>query len=280
MDTSVPDLDLSQLKILVVDDEAIIRQALVRAIDLAGYHVEAVNSGLEALALLKRAPFDLMVLDMCMPEMGGVEVMRLSRQACPNLLIIILTGHGTLESAIAAVKEDAVDYLLKPTSVHDIVATLTAALHARAGQLHRQHLLHLMDEVIEALHSPETPAQELATTLVSQASHEDFLRIGALTLDRRKRRVVMTGDSPHTVELTEGEAAILANLMEHPGQVVSCRQLARAIWGYELDDRSASDLIRPYVFRLRQKVESAPDHRQPISTVRGRGYMLASTSMN
>ena len=148
--------------------------------------------------------------------------MRLSRQVCPDLLIIILTGHATLASAIAAVKGDAVDYLLKPASVHDIVATMTAALRARAEQLHRQHLLHLMGEVVEALHSPETPAQELATTLESQVSPECFLRIGALTLDRHRRRIVIAGDSPHTVELTEGEAAILAKLMEcrRPGGVL------------------------------------------------------------
>jgi len=278
MNPGAPDLDRSQLRILVVDDEAFIRQALVRAINLAGYHVEAANSGLEALALLKRAPFDLMVLDICMPEMGGVEVMRLSRQVCPDLLIIILTGHATLASAIAAVKGNAVDYLLKPASVHDIVATMTTALRARAEQLHRQHLLHVMGEVIEALHSPETPALELATTLESQASPECLLQVGALTLDRHKRRVVVAGDSPHTVELTEGEAAILANLMERPGQVVSCRQLARAIWDCELDEHSASDLVRPYVFRLRQKIEAAPDSPRLISTVRGRGYSVAVTN--
>jgi DNA-binding response OmpR family regulator len=272
MNTGTLDLDRSQMRILVVDDEAFIRQALLRAINLAGYHVEAASSGLEALELLKCTPFDLMVLDICMPEMSGVDVLRLTRQVHPDLLIIILTGHATLESAIAAVKGDAVDYLLKPASVHDIVATITAALHARAEQLRRQHLLRLMDEVIEALHSTEKLMPKQATT------PEHILQIGALTLDRHKRQVVLAGDSPHTINLTEGEATVLASLMEHPNQVVSCRQLACALWGYELDDYSASDLVRPYVFRLRQKVETVPNNPRLISTIRGRGYSLALTN--
>ena len=272
MNTDTLDLDRSQMRILVVDDEAFIRQALLRAINLAGYHVEAASSGLDALALLKCTPFDLMVLDICMPEMSGVDVLRLTRQVHPDLLIIILTGHATLESAIAAVKGNAVDYLLKPASVHDIVATITAALHARAEQLRRQHLLRLMDEVIEALHSTEKLMPKLATT------PEHILQIGALTLDRHKRQVVFAGDSPHTINLTKGEATVLASLMEHPNQVVSCRQLACALWGYELDDYSASDLVRPYVFRLRQKVETVPNNPRLIFTIRGRGYSLALTN--
>jgi two-component system response regulator MprA len=269
MNTYTSDLDRSQLRIMVVDDEASIRHALVRAINLAGFHAEPVSSGIEALALLKSSAYDLMVLDICMPELSGVDVLRLARQIHPDLLIIFLTGHATLESAIAAVKGDAVDYLQKPASIYDIVATITAALQARAEQLRRKHLLQLMEEALLVLHSTEAPAPKKATI------HADVLQIGALTLDRNKRQVVFAGDSPRTINLTEGEAAVLASLMEHPNQVVSCRQIARVLWGYELDEYSASDLIRPYVFRLRQKVEAAPNHPRLISTIRGRGYSIA-----
>ena len=86
-----------------------------------------------ALAWLERASFDVLVVDMNMPGMGGVEVMQAARQHRPDLAIIVLTGHATLESAIAAVKSEAVDYLLKPVSVHDLKTAVNKALQDGCG---------------------------------------------------------------------------------------------------------------------------------------------------
>ena len=258
-------------KILVVDDEQPIRESIARALNLLGYQAQEASSGREALNMLE-TKFDVLVLDMRMPEMDGVEVMRRARQTCPDLLILVLTGHATLESAIAAVKSSATDYLLKPASVRDIAATISTALQARAEQLRQKRVLHMVGEMMETLRQAETPP---SASLPAETSAARFLRAGALTLDRQKRLTVVSGEPPRTAELTEGEALILAPLMEHPDRVFSCRQLARAAWDYDLDEQEAQSLVRPHIFRLRHKIETDPENPHLIRTVRGRGYLLA-----
>ncbi len=125
----------SAARLLVVDDEALIRTSLARALSLQGYAVEEAGCGREALESLKQTVYDLMVLDMHMPDIDGVAVMRHARHLQPELSIIILTGHPTLENAIAGVKLGAVDYLLKPASMREILAAVTEALQKRPQQL-------------------------------------------------------------------------------------------------------------------------------------------------
>ena len=122
---------IPQARVLVVDDEAHVRSALTRSLTLLGYSADAAASGHQALEMLERAPYDAMVLDMCMPGMDGVEVVQRACQMCPGLIIVVLTGHAALESAISAVKSHVADCLLKPASVHDIAAVIGDALQQR-----------------------------------------------------------------------------------------------------------------------------------------------------
>ncbi|HEC35279.1 MAG TPA: response regulator, partial [Anaerolineae bacterium] len=107
-------LSTAQARVLVVDDERRLRSALVSSLSLLGYQVDQAASGQQALEMLRQRSYDLMLLDIRMPGMDGIEVMHRVRQVCPGLVIIVLTGHASLESAITAVKCDAADYLLKP----------------------------------------------------------------------------------------------------------------------------------------------------------------------
>jgi len=258
-------------RLLIVDDEANLRAGLRDFLSLMGYHVGEAASGHEALKLLESEPYDLMVLDMRMPGMDGVEVMHRVRQTHPDLLIIVLTAHASLESAIAAVKSGAVDYMLKPFNVDDLAATISQALQERAEELRHQRLLSLIGNALDALDHTERPAAPSPPP----APPERFLHAGPLTLDRHKRLVMMQEDPPRTVELTEGETAILAVLMAHPNQVLSCSQLVHDAMGYELDERETRNQVRLYVFRLRGKIETDPSEPRLIRTVRGRGYFLS-----
>ncbi len=258
------------MRILVVDDESNIRESLVRALNLMGYHAQEAQSGREALEMLESASFDLMVLDMRMPEMDGMEVMQRARRIRSDLPIVVLTGHATLDSAIAAVKSGAADYMLKPASIHDIAAAVATALKSRTEQLRQQHWLSVMGEAVDALRQTEAaPPVPLAETPTDR-----FLRAGSLALDRQKRLVVVSSTPPRTARLTEGETLVLTSLMAYPDQVLSCRQLARAAWEYDLDEFAAQSLVRPYIFSLRHKIESDPRNPQILLTVRGRGYCL------
>lgn len=257
-------------RLLVVDDEANIRSALSRALSLLGYTVEEAGSGHEALSLLENSAYDLMVLDMVMPDVDGMAVMDHARRMYPDLLIIILTGHATLESAIAAVKSKAIDYLLKPASLQEIANTVTQALQKRADQIQRQHLVEVMGEALEALRQGET--RPLSTLTTDLESH-NLLQIHPLTLDRQKRMVAIMADQTYMLQLTEGETAVLASLMIHSDQVLSCSDLIYTAWGYTMNEREAQSVIRPYICRLRTKIESLFKTRL-IRTVRKRGYVF------
>jgi two-component system response regulator MprA len=263
----------SETRLLIVDDEPNIRSALGTALRLLGYSVDEADSGEEALLLLERASYDLMVLDMHMPGLGGLEVMKRVRQLWPDLLIVILTGHATLESAIAAVKSEAVDYLLKPASTHEIAETVTRALQKQTGQRQRRQLMELMGEAIEVLRHPNTPypatgpAKDMSNTLI------EFER---LTLDRQKRMLTITNDDIQIVQLTEGETIVMASLMTYPDQILSCRDLIQVGWGYDMNERDAQGVIRPHICRLRNKIGLLMPRPTPIHTVRKRGYLFST----
>lgn len=271
-----PEQDHAAARILVVDDEANIRKTLARALELSHYDAQAVASGKEALAALAKTNYDVMLLDLKLPEMDGLETMRRAHQLQPDLMVLILTGHATIESAIAAVKSDAIDYLVKPASMSDITAAIARALKKRADQDRPQRLLRSVLETLQqseitdaesGAQKPMTPAEP------ARALSGSILRVGAITLDEQTRVVHLEGRS---IELTEGEMTILALLMKHADQVLSCRDLTRAAWQYDLEEWESQALVRPYIFRLRQKIEATPGDPVIIRNVRGRGYLLAS----
>ncbi len=263
-------------RLLIVDDETTTRLTLMKAFELMGYQVDGAASGQEALEKLSARVYDLMLLDLRMPGIDGVEVMRRMQGQHPDVLVIILTAYATLESAIAAVKAGAVDYLLKPCSIQEIAQAVAKALEKKKAQLHRQHLIQVMQDALVALQKAE--AGELLEEIASEGVKERFLRCGPVTLDTDKN-LALVGEpgQPHarTVELTESEARLLACLMRRPNQVLSPKVLAREALDYEVTDYEARSLIRPHLSRLRRKLEPDPSKPSIIRTVRGKGYMFA-----
>jgi DNA-binding response OmpR family regulator len=241
----------SRARLLVVDDEANLRAGLRDLLSLMGYQVEEAASGYEALGLLESQHYDLMVLDIRMPGIDGIE------------------------SAIAAVKTDAVDYMLKPFNIDDLATTISQALEERAETLRHQQLLSLIGSALDTLDQSKGPAASSSLPPTPPTHRERFLHAGPMTLDRHKRLVVMQGDPPRTIELTDGETAILAVLMEHPNEVLSCSEMVHVAMGYDLDEQDAQNQVRLYVFRLRRKIEVDASNPLLIRTVRGRGYFLA-----
>lgn len=265
---------IPQARILVVDDEPTTRAAITRGLALMGYQVHEAASGSQAIARLSLVPYDLMLLDLRMPGMNGVEVMRWVEEAQPGLLVIVLTAHGSLESAIAAVQAGAANYLLKPCSIRDIEAAIAHALQRRQKALHRQHLVGVIAEAVEALR-----AEEEGDMLPSPERPVRFLRCGPVALDLEKRLVVVRGlddEASRSAELTANEVALLAYLMKHPDTVFSCRQLTGTALGYDVREREARTIVRPHISRLRKKIEPDPAHPRLVQTIRGKGYLFSS----
>lgn len=257
----------NEVHLLVVDDEPHTRFLLKQVLSVMGYHVEEATSGEEAIILLERSSYDVMVLDICMPFVDGIEVMQHASQIRPELLIIVLTGNPTLESAITAIKLQVVDYLLKPISIPEITSVVIQALQKRDAQ--KERLAHMVSEALEEFHR-----HEAATSVMETPASRPVLVVPPLQLDRTSHSLSLVTEPAHTIPLTRGETAVLTNLMAHPSRPLSCQQLVRLSWDYATTEYEAESIIRPYISRLRHKIESNPKKPSLIQTVRSCGYMF------
>jgi DNA-binding response OmpR family regulator len=260
-------------RIMIVDDEAAERISLAEILRLEGYEVATASSGEEALSLLKRSsPFDLMVLDLKMPGIDGLEVTEAVKEQSPNTAIILLTAFGTLETAIQAIRKGAHDYLLKPAAVLEILESVRTGLEKHRHEQHRQHLVSQLQQTLSELVTIE------GAKVVEEATSpqpDRFIQVRDVVVDRQRRIVTVRGKP---LDLTPTEFKILVCLMETPDQVWSPRELVRRAQGYDTDAWGARAIIRVHIRRLRKKLESDPSSPKYILNVRGVGYTFASSS--
>ncbi len=251
--------------ILIADDEDGIRQVLQRTLERAGYRVETVADGQRAIALLRQKEYDLLLLDLNMRPVDGLQVLQAAREHDPDLMVIILTGHGSLESAVACLRLGAFDYLFKPARPQEILQRVAAGLQRRRQHRQRKRLL----QQIEALKA--TLAQldsELAAS--PAADDERFVHSGGLTIDRYHRTATLNN---RPLDLTTAEFDILLCLVQASPQPVSAVELVQCALGYETYPAEAREIIKWHIHRLRRKLEAGPNAFRHIKTVRGRGYL-------
>lgn len=264
---------LPEARILIVDDDAHVLLALSRALRLKGYpHVDEAHGGAEAVEKFTRIPYDLMMLDIRMPDMDGMTVLQKAQQIRPNLQVIILTGHAAMESSLAALKSGmVVDYLLKPASLEQVETAIRKALRKRLAEIQQRHSLETAIAALEQLKT-ESPIPSARNAPISL---ERYLHAGPVSLDRDNRQATLKWEGRiHTATLTASEESILALLMSRPGDVFSSRQIAREALNYDLTENEAKSIVHPHIVRLRRKVEQNSKHPGLVRTVRGKGYTL------
>lgn len=254
--------------ILVVDDEPAARLSLAELLSLEGYEVTAAASGEEALELLSEGPFDLAIVDLKMPGMDGIDVVSALQKHSPDTIIIMLTAHGTLETAVQAMRQGAHDYLLKPANVNEIMASVKAGLDKHRRELRRRELLSLMQHTLAAI-SDETSMTSAEPPIIT----DRFLQVREVLVDQQKHLATFRGQP---LDLTPTEFKLLVYLLLHPDCVLSPQELVQEVQGYEADHWEARSIIRVHIRRLRQKLEPDPALPSYIITVRGAGYMFAS----
>ncbi|MBV9823485.1 MAG: response regulator transcription factor [Actinobacteria bacterium] len=221
-------------QVLVVDDDATVAEVVIGYLERAGHHARHVSTGTDALAQVRALPPDLMLLDLMLPGVDGIEVCRQVRSEHPDLRVLMLTALGEAEDRIAGLEVGADDYVTKPFSPRELVLRVEALLR-RGG-------------------APAGLSQALAA--------------GSLVLDPLARRVTRDG---RELSLTNRELDLLAHLMAHPGQAFSRSELMREVWGWTFGDQST---VTVHVRRLREKVETNPKAPTLIQTVWGIGYRL------
>src|SRR5262249_17199161 len=254
-------------RILMVDDEASIRLTLGALLRRAGFDLTPAENGAEAIALLERQPFDLLLLDLKMPEIDGMQVLAAARRRQNDIAIIVLTGHGSLESALEGLHKGIFDYLLKTSAPEQVLERVRAGLAAREQALRQRRLLDVLGTAMQELRGP---AQQSASASLSATHH--VLTAGVLQLDTWRQEARL---AERKLALTPTEFRVLLCLAEHAGSMLSYGQLVRAVQGYDAGELEAAELIKPHIHHLRQKLE--PDSSTPryILNVRGKGYMFA-----
>lgn len=256
-------LPTERAKILIVDDEPAIRSGLSTILETADYRVEAVESGEAALVVLQEQDFDLALLDVRMPGMSGVELMQEIKEHWPQTAVILLTGYGSLDSAIAAVRAGASDYLLKPSGAEKIRDSVAQALKHSMEERQREELIERLREGLSQIDQGlQRPSPEPTRVL----------EVGDLRLDAR-RHEARRGEE--NLDLTPTEFDLLAYFMHHPERAIGHQELVREVQGYDAEVWEARELIKYHIHTLRQKVEPDPSTHRYIHTVRGIGYKLA-----
>lgn len=256
-------------RILVVDDEVTARVSLAEVIRLEGYDVMMAGSGEEALELIEEnPPFDLMVLDLKMPGMDGLQLTETVQEESPDTVIILLTAFGTLETAIQAIRRGAHDYLLKPCPVPQILESIHEGLSERHQKQQRRELVGRLEQTLSELVAVER-GEEVTTE--PSGPPEGVYRVQDVELNE-ERHSVTVADEP--VDLTPTEFKLLACLMENADRVCSPQELVRNAQGYETDPWGARAIVRVHVRRLRRKLEPEPSSPRYIVNVRGVGYMF------
>lgn len=235
--------------ILVVDDEPVARQSLTDILRLEGYTVNSVPNGQAAVEYVRTHPVELMIVDLRMPGMDGLEVVQVTNQISPETEIVLLTAFGTTESAIQALRLRIHDYLLKPAPPVQVINSVKKGLARREARLKQRGV----------------PSNSSIDEGMAEFSLKDGTRID---LSRRQVR-----KNQQVVHLTPAEGRLLRVLVENPGRVYSHRELVLLVQGYDTSQREAPEILRPLVSRLRHKLEAFPTLSDQIMSVRGTGYL-------
>ncbi len=220
--------------VLVVDDEPTIAEVVARYLERAGYRTHVAADGAQALESAARQRPDLVVLDLMLPGIDGLEVMRRLRdQDRERIAVILLTAKGDESDRVIGLRFGADDYVVKPFSPAELVARVDAVLRR----------------------VDTSPARELPLQLID------------MTIDPASRRVHVRGEE---ALLTQREFDVLLFMARHPGRVFSRNELMDAVWQYSFYTDTST--VTVHIRRLRAKIESDPAQPRHIQTVWGVGY--------
>ncbi len=226
--------DGSPIHVLVVDDEPVLAELVTMALRYEGWAVSTAGDGAAAIALARKEPPDVVVLDVMLPDMSGLDVLRKLREQIPGLPLLLLTAKDAVEDRIAGLTAGGDDYVTKPFSLEEVVLRLRALLRR---------------------------------TRVTTETNAAKLVVGDLVLDEDSHEVTRDGNE---IALTTTEFELLRFMMRNARKVLSKAQILDRVWSYDFGGRS--NIVELYVSYLRKKIDSG--RAPMIHTLRGAGYVL------
>ncbi len=268
--------------VLVVDDEGAIRYSVSKTLQRVGYNVSEAASGEEALDIMKKQHFDVVLTDIRMPGLTGVELLRRIKEVAPDAIVILMTGYASLGTAVEALRLGAHDYLIKPSSSQDIRQSVARGVERSRNLKRRRALLDAIRSNVSELTRADVDVVSAAFDELDivppkaaepvEESVSTNMTLGPLTIYPGRYQIAV-GDRP--IDLTPTEFDLLLYLAAHRGRVVSCHELVREVRGYTVDEAEAREVIRPHVSNLRRKLKQAGQDADLIVNVRGIGYRLS-----
>jgi DNA-binding response OmpR family regulator len=259
--------------ILIIDDEAPLRQTLARILQRVGHEVTTAESGEMGLSLLSSAVFDLVYMDIRMPGMAGLEVLKIIHASQPTLPVVLFTAQPDLHSAVEALRLGATDYLLKPLQPQVLIDRTQAIMVRQEKERRKRDILLQIQSLQAELKSLEGDEESRAPAYIPENSTERFLSRGNLTMDLHTRRVTI---GEQVINLPPTAFDYLLVLVRHSPNVVDYQTLVTEAQGYKAEAREAQDLVKWHIHHIRQAIE--PDLQNPsyIINVRGSGYRFVA----
>jgi DNA-binding response OmpR family regulator len=261
-------------RILVIDDEPALRQSFTRILQKEGHDVTTAANGKEGLVLVAENPFDLIYLDIRMPDMNGLDVLKSIHEKLPELPVILFTAQPDLNSALDALRHGAKDYLLKPLKPQVLIDHTQTVLIDQQKERRKRELQQKIDALqneLAGLEGEDSKKEERSQEI--NIPDDRFLKRGDLALDLLARRLTVKGTA---VELPPTSFDYLLVLVRHSPNLVDYQTMVSEAQGYETDAREAQELTKWHVHNIRQAIE--PDSHKPnyVINVRGTGYRLVT----
>lgn len=263
------------MRLLLVDGDGLSRYTVSMAMQRVGYMVGEAGSGEAALERLAQGDYDLVLAEIDLPDMNGIDLLKAIKNRSPDSVVILMADTVSVETAVEALRLGARDLLIKPFSSEDIRGSVERAIQTARRLRRRRRLLDSIERAVSDL------TREFAVTAdvesvpaqrgVGAGAHRNVIRLGPLSVLPGKYQVTAGGQS---ASLTPTEFDLLLYLAAHRGRVASCRELVREVRGYATDEEEAREVIRPHVSNLRRKLKELGDI-DLIVNVRGVGYRLA-----
>jgi DNA-binding response OmpR family regulator len=256
-------------KILIIDDEVVLRQTLARVLQQAGFEATSAENAEQALAFLKSTEFDLVYLDLRMPGLHGLDALKLIHEQYPTLPVVLFTAQPDLNSAVEALRNGATDYLLKPLKPQVIIERTQSILATQQKEKRKREIAQQINSLQAELRNIE---QGIVPEIGSAVPSRDrFMKCGALVLDLHARRLTI---DEQVINLPPTSFDYLLVLARHAPDVVDYQTLVAEAQGYQAEARDAQELTKWHIHQLRQAFDKDTQNPSYLINVRGKGYRL------